>query len=415
MVVAATKNFDRWAIALFAILLAGAFAFSPNFGAYRSDLDSPFAGDFLQEWIGGYVVWHQGADQLYDDAAVQRLQHDASLVGFSFDENSYFVMVYPPFYYTLLSPLSLLSYSTAAWLFAAAMSLCLMLAIALIAYAQPERKLARWVWLLPLAMLFTPLIESLTSGQKGTLCLLILCGAFFLLKRERSFSAGVVFGLLAFKPQLALVIGIAMLCKRQFRFALGAMVTVSIYVAICLAGGIESCWQFADLCLGVGEYAQRSGYDLHKSHCLLGFVTLLAGGESSWQVKGAVLLLMAAAVAMLSRLLRGKLDLRGDRFNVQFAAMVIGSLLLSPHLFTYDLTLLLLPMVLLLRPMHDKTSVSKPILILVIALFVASGLSAQWAQTTSVQITTIAMMALLMTLAYPFPLGSTRTVLSWCR
>ena len=83
-----------------------------------------------------------------------------------------------------------------------------------------RRRCLLFSWLLPLSLLFMPLIENFTTCQKGSVLLLILTATYYLLVTKRPYWAGLVFGLIAFKPRFALPIAIAMLCKRQWRFVL---------------------------------------------------------------------------------------------------------------------------------------------------------------------------------------------------
>ena len=124
-------------------------------------------------------------------------------------------------------------------------------------------------------MFFAPVLESLSSSQKGTLCLLIFTATFVVWQRGKSFTAGMLFGLIAFKPQLALVIFAATLWQRQWRFIAGVMTTGAVLLGLSLFVGADVCWQYVQFALGTGEYMQNSGYDLHKSHSIWGFAQLL--------------------------------------------------------------------------------------------------------------------------------------------
>ena len=382
--------------AISGLILLCVFAVSPNFLGFDAKRESPFAGDFLQEWIGSHIVWNHGAASLYDVALVKKLQHDSQLVGFVLDKDSYFLMVYPPFYYVLLSPIAMLPYDAAAWIFAAVMVACLYASAKLMRSAVPDFRRDRFAWLFVAAIVFVPLLDSLTSGQKGTLCLLILRATFYLLKQDRPALAGLVFGLMAFKPQLAIVIGAAMLLKGQWRFAASAVGAALFLAAICLASGFDVCVQYYEFCTGVGDYVHIGGYELAKSHCLYGFLTLLAGGQATATVKVAALSAIAVVFAILMVSLRGKLDTTSRRFNVQFSVLVISTLLISPHLFTYDLTMLLLPMFLLGHAAQtDAAAMGAKMTGLLIAMFVVAGFSYNLAAISGLQMTTVVMLAIL--------------------
>lgn len=380
-------------------LLVAIFAFSPNFRAQSQRLEAPFAGDFLQEWIGGRIVLQGDTSRMYDPAYAQSLEHDASVVGFAWDESYYLPIVYPPFYYALVSPLSLLPFELAACVWAIAMVLALLMAWLLMRRLAVEcmglsASDERVDWLLPSALLFMPLIESLTSSQKGSLLLLILVGTYYLLNKNRGFAAGLVFGLIAFKPHLALPIAIAMLWKRQWSFVLGGLTTGAILVTICLAMGRDVCEQYVEFSLHAGDYMQNSGYDLTKSHTLRGFFALLFGDAASPFVVIATWIASIAIIAVVVYALRGRLDTTSPQFANQFFVLIIAMILLSPHLYTYDLTMLLLPLgwmacEAISRPRaehHDRYTWA-------IAMFCLAGLSTQIAGMIGVQVSVVVLIA----------------------
>src|SRR5689334_21485242 len=86
---------------------------------------------------------------------------------------------------------------------------------------DPSQRPSALQWILPLAMFFPPVIENLTSGQKGAICLALFAGDSHLLLKDRPRAAGALFGLLLFKPQFTLVMIPFMLFGRQWRFLSG--------------------------------------------------------------------------------------------------------------------------------------------------------------------------------------------------
>jgi hypothetical protein len=375
----------RFGLVCAGLILAALYAFSPNFRHASGPDASPFAGDFLQEWVGGWMVRAGEGGRFYDPAYAQQLEHDERLVGFAWSADEYLPMVYPPFYYLLVSPLSLIGFHAAAWVWAGLMVGALVASVWILdrwaersqAYRTRTPGGVRH-WVLLAAVLFAPVLESLSSSQKGTVCLLILTATFALWDAKRPLAAGLVFGLLAFKPQLTLVIALAALCKGQWRFVAGGMITGAVLIGLSLCVGLDVCRQYVDFALHAGDYMQSSGYDLFKSHSVWGFGKLLrseygvAGTLAAW---GAAL----AVIVLTARALRGKIEPGTPRFVWQFSALVIASVLLCPHLFTYDLTVLLLPLAL---AVHSGNRMQ---LSLAPSVFVAPALSTAMAAVTSVQ------------------------------
>jgi len=98
-------------------------------------------------------------------------------------------------------------------------------------------------------------------------------------------------------------------------------------------------------------------------------------------------------------LLKGPLRTTSARFPLQFAGITIATVLLSPHLFTYDLTLLLLPMALIgawcWKRREDRSPAVKGSMAMLALLYVLPGASPPLALITGIQITVPVMMALL--------------------
>ena len=98
-------------------------------------------------------------------------------------------------------------------------------------------------------------------------------------------------------------------------------------------------------------------------------------------------------------LLAGPLRPQSRRFAGQFAGLVIAALLLSPHLFTYDLTVLLLPASLLagltLERRERAAAAPRWTLLLIAALYVMPAASVGIAAACGFQATVPTMIALL--------------------
>lgn len=389
-------------------LVASIYFVSPNYRWESSDRTSsdresgvrqgPYAGDFLQEWLGGRVVLQGDRGRLYDPAYAKALQHDRQFVGFEYDSKKYLPLVYPPFYFAAVSPLSRLPYRTAAWIWSVLMCAAFAGGIAIaVKYGHRGRNAApAWAWwAIPTAAMFAPLLESLNSGQKGTVCLLLLSATFTLLSRKRPLAAGLIFGLLAFKPQLVLVIAIAMLLKRQWPFVAGGAICGVALLAASLAVGGETCLQYLEFSTGAADYIQTAGYDLAESHCLYGFFSLLL---PSIPAKVATIVVGAAVALLLGAILRGPVDYTSPRFELQFSAMTIATVLFSPHLYTYDLTILLLPLFLIGRRLIADnlwTRQRQSLAALVAAIYLTSALSPRIAAATGVQLSTLLLVATL--------------------
>jgi hypothetical protein len=392
---------SRFALTAALALLAGIYISSPSFEWSRAANDGPFGGDALQEWLGGYVVLYGDHAQFYDRDYAIELQHNEALVGYRWAESEYLPLVYPPFYYVATSPLSMLPARWAAVAWAA-----LMLAFAIGAIYLWTRT---WPWLtkylgwICLAVVFyQPMVRNLCGGQKAAAMLAIFTLTYLLLRSQRSFAAGVVFSLLLFKPQLVPVMVLAALLKRDWRFLAGFTSTAVALALVSLAVGWDVCLQYVDLVLGMGNYIQTPGYRFAEAHSWQGFFALLYGPERLATIQvltttASVLTVGAVAICLCKRRNLSPTeasDWSTPQGMLQFAAITLAALLISPHLLTYDLSIALLPMVLCIVAATDERMLreyGRQLLMLAGGLYVATTISTGVANTIGVQISTVAL------------------------
>src|SRR5262249_4297733 len=131
----------------------------------------------------------------------------------------------------------------------------------------------------------------------------------------------------------------------------------------------------------------------------LGFARLLLGEYSGPAVIGLWLALLAATGIVLWRVLGGRLDYEGRKFPIQFAAIVLATPLVSPHLYTYDLSILVLPLILLALAIPDVGSAARPLWLAALGVvFLMGGASPSIAALIPLQLSSLASFAMLLVL-----------------
>ncbi len=205
---------------------------------------------------------------------------------------------------------------------------------------------------------FTPIQYTFLNGQLSAILLLTFIGGLHLHRLNHRFLAGCVLSLLALKPQFAVGPFLWMLLRKDFR-------TLGGY---CFGGLCQAAWSAA--ALGpkiIVDYLQNMwtfGHILKSSHPSpdhghsLGEVLTIVLGLNYVNFCNQVHLIAAAVGAYwFFRTIhpRGRpLAWQGDEqeyqksWRIEQSALVIFSLLLSPHLLTYDLSMLLIPIAFLL-------------------------------------------------------------------
>jgi hypothetical protein len=173
------------------------------------------------------------------------------------------------------------------------------------------------------ALGFLPTFVALGSGQVAPLILLALVAATHLEARNRQVAAGAVLAVLAAKPQLGLLLPVALLAAGRWRApATAAVIAIVVAGATLLALGVEDtrAWLSA-----VRDFSDNP-YFLRWS-----LVPLV--GDAGWW---AVLVVVAAAVGLAGR------RWRHDILTV-YGVGVTGSILVNHYLTPSDLVMLLLP------------------------------------------------------------------------
>jgi hypothetical protein len=348
------------------VLLFFLLSFSPNFKWIASPgegsapfRETPYGGDYLQDWVGGLIAASPpDRELLYSTDYPIQIQHTPQLVGFEWPQENYFPMVYPPYHYWFVSPLSQIPYrwATIGWTTISALVYCLTGWLICRGYEPLRRR----PWELMMGMtLFGPAIICLNTGQKSIWILLFFTLTFLLLTRGNVFLSGMVFGLVAVKPHLGVVVGLSMIGKGIWRFVAGA---VLVLLAFCvLALWLEPLWlsQYIGVVSKMSDYISIEGYQLHDSHSLWGGLKFLLPDASSSLILYLLLAACLAVFLIVGRSLgfREKFNPKSKLFSFQFSILVLATVLISPHFYTYDLTLLVLPLALLLGTFAERTTV----------------------------------------------------------
>lgn len=176
----------------------------------------PLGDDFINYWSGAWLALHGRAAEVYDFHGFHAFEQ--SVVGPTLDLYHY---SYAPLMLLLTLPLALVPYVPALGLWLVGTWYAFYRALKLVA--------GEHALLLSLA---TPaLFVNAMGGQNGALTAGLLGGGLVLIDR-RPIVAGVLLGLLAFKPQLALMLPVALLAGFRWRTIVAGAATVVVLVAV---------------------------------------------------------------------------------------------------------------------------------------------------------------------------------------
>jgi hypothetical protein len=204
---------------------------------------------------------------------------------------------------------------------------------ALRASPSPFRGGIKNLWLLA-ALAFPAVFINLGQAHNGFLTA-ALFGAALVILVERPILAGILFGMLAYKPQFGLLIPLVLLVSGRWRVIIAAGVTVAaLALAVTLAFGTEVWTAFFASTTFTREVVLEQGQTgWHKIQSVFSWVRMWGGGMTlAYAMQGATIATIAGALIWLWR--------GPAAFALKAATLVIGCLLATPYSLDYDLMLL---------------------------------------------------------------------------
>jgi hypothetical protein len=192
-----------------------------------------------------------------------------------------------------------------------------------------------WGWL---AMATSPAaVHVVVSGQGTFLALALVYGGLRLLD-SRPVLAGILFGLLGYKPQLCLLLPVALIAARQWRALASAAATGVVLVLASLAVfGLGTWLDFIALMRATsGERMHHYVMEVLFAFIPTPYVSALGIGLSRGAA-GAIQLSLTAAVVAATWY-----AFRYHRSGAaRTAVMLAGTFFVSPYMLNYDLLLLM--------------------------------------------------------------------------
>jgi alpha-1,2-mannosyltransferase len=320
----------------------------------------------------------------FDQAALYRAEQSA----FG-NATRYYSFAYPPIFLLPAAALAMLPYATALalWL-ALTFGFYLAAMAALRARFDIASDAERRLFLL-VAVAFPGVFVNLSHGQNGFLAAGLMTIGLALLD-GRPLAAGLCFGLLAFKPQLGILIPFALAAGGRWKtFAAAAATVAVLMLASVMAFGIESWRGF----LGAMAFSRQAVLD----HDGVGYAKMISvfAAARLWHAPlalsyGLQALVGAAVILLTVRLWRSAADLR-----LKGAALCLGTLLVTPFALDYDL-MLLAPAMALVAGYGRKQGFAPFTLSLLTLLWAMPLLSRPVAMITLILLAPLAILALLL-------------------
>jgi hypothetical protein len=340
--------------------------------------------DFLHFYtLGSLALAHRGAD-LYNmraqsELAAQRVPASAGI--------RYFPL-YPPQVSILFAPLARLSYPGALVLWLTLGSLIYGLCCYAVWRACSNLRDHGFTVLI-LALAFPAFWHLIAWGQTSALALALFVLAFFALRAQREFLAGLALGCLIFKPQLGLAAAIVFVITLRWRIIAGALLSAAPELGgAWLYYGLRPLREWIQVLLNIPHTLPLFEPRPYQTHCLRTFWTMLIPWPSASFALYVISAFLICALTIACWRSRMPLSLR-------FSALLLATVLLAPHLTVYDLVILAPAFLLLsdwLAAQGDDASHSLKLLLYLAFALPLLGPLARW---THLQLSVLAMTALL--------------------
>lgn len=277
----------------------------------------PFGDDFINFWSAPFLAWHHRAAEIYNFQAFHVFEQ--SVVGGPLQDYHY---SYPPMALLLTAPLAFIPYlpGLALWLGGGWYAFYRALRL-----AMPEGRTLFFALATPAVFI------NAVGGQNGSWNAALLGAGLGLLDRMPIVAGGCL-GLLIYKPQLGILIPIALLCGRRWRAFAAAAATAAILVVIAaIAFGPAFFVDYLRQATVLRHVILEDGTGVwHRMvSVFVGARRLGASVPIAYAIQAVVGGAAAAAVAAVWY--------RDASFGVRNATLLLGTCLATPYLQDYDL------------------------------------------------------------------------------
>jgi alpha-1,2-mannosyltransferase len=324
-----------WALAVLAASSLGFLYIVATSDGLNDYQNRPIGTDYSNVYAAGTYVLEGRAAAPFDWPAQHRREQEI----FGAD-TPFYGWHYPPFFLFIAGALALMPYalSLAAWQGITLLLYLGMLVMVLRGALEPAGTEKGTVpldsiWLL-FAVAFPAVFVNIGHGHNGFLTATLLGGALALLDR-RPTLAGILLGLIAYKPQFGVMIPLVLVASGRWRTFLAAGLTVAgLGIATLIAFGPDVWKAFlASTTLTRVEVLEQGGTGWHKIQSVFSIVRMWGGSVPlAYAAQAVMALALAAALVWLWR--------SAAAFPLKAAALCIAVILATPYSLDYDFVVL---------------------------------------------------------------------------
>jgi len=276
--------------------------------------------DFVSFWSVSWALLNGHSHAVYDPAALAALEE----VAVPRTVPAFYAWQYPPIALLLVYPLALLPYLWAlgAWLVVGA-----------IGYLSALWRISPRASTFWLGLAFPAVLLTITHGQNGFFTAALLTWGL-LLSRDRPVIAGILIGTLSFKPQLALLLPVALVVGRHWlTIAVAGLTVLGLSLLSILCFGADVWREFLASTAFAHRMLDLGWVPFFKMQSVFSAVRL-AGGSLALAYPAQALVTAGTAV-LIAWIWRSGADI-----EIKAAAVLVATPLVTPFVLDYDLVLL---------------------------------------------------------------------------
>lgn len=278
--------------------------------------------------LGSLALAHHG-DDLYDMAEQSKLlaQRVPGAAGIRY------LPLYPPQVSIFFASFARLSYPCALALWLALCALIYVACCYAIWRCCPRLRDQKQTVVI-LALAFPAFWHLIVWGQTSALALACFTLAFFALRSDREYLAGLALGCLIFKPQLALAAAVVFFITLRWRVLVGSLFSAAAQLtAAALYYGPDAVREWIHALFNIPRVLPLLEPRPYQTHSLRTFWSMLV----PWPSVSLTLFLISAllVLALTIACWRNRIQL-----GLRYSALMLASVLLAPHLTVYDLVIL---------------------------------------------------------------------------
>lgn len=286
----------------------------------------PLGYDFITFWAGSWLTWHDSPAAVFDPVKIMAAEQIAVPAS-----EKLFLWHYPPTFLMVVAPFALMPY---------VVSYLIWVTSTFGVYAWVIRKMAPQPQTVLLLIAFPGAFLNFFHGQNAFVTAALFGGAMMTLER-RPVLAGILLGLMSYKPHFGVLIPLALICGRHWKAFVAAAVTTVVFAAVSvMALGVEpwiAFWNNIPLARSVFEDGLIRWGKLPSLYATLRLAG--AGLTAAYVMHGLLALAVAATV--------GWIWWRKPSLPLRASVLVTGALLVTPYMFDYDFAILAIPIALL--------------------------------------------------------------------